>query len=167
MKGYSKKYFIIALCLSVPTVLRLYYNNVEVDELTLILNSLFFAFTIYILLHFLFATTDVTIDVIYASISVYFLIGVFFGIVFTLLEYLMAGSFNVPQQAGDQSFYTAFAEDLIYFSFITLTTTGYGDIVPLLQPARYLAILEAITGQIYLTVIIARLIGMHISQVKN
>jgi hypothetical protein len=49
-----------------------------------------------------------------------------------------------------------------YFSFITLTTVGYGDIVPHSPAARTLAALEAITGQIYLTVLVARLVGLHI-----
>lgn len=49
-----------------------------------------------------------------------------------------------------------------YFSFETLTTLGYGDIVPRSPVARMLATLEAVMGQIYLTVLIARLVGLHI-----
>ena len=53
---------------------------------------------------------------------------------------------------------------LLYFSYSTLTTLGYGDILPLSAPARTFSYLEAIVGQIYLTVLIARLVGMHITQ---
>ena len=52
----------------------------------------------------------------------------------------------------------------IFFSFITLTTLGYGDITPLSNPAKSLVMLEAIVGQMYIAVLIARLVGIHISQ---
>ena len=53
---------------------------------------------------------------------------------------------------------------LLYFSFVTLTTLGYGDITPLTPVSGNFAILEATVGQLYLTVLVARLVGMHISQ---
>ena len=52
---------------------------------------------------------------------------------------------------------------MVYFSFVTLTTLGYGDIAPLSQTARTLAWAEALLGQLYLTILVARLVGMHIS----
>ena len=52
---------------------------------------------------------------------------------------------------------------MVYYSFVTLTTLGYGDIVPIAPSARALATLEAITGQLYLTVLVARLVGLHIT----
>lgn len=163
----NKKYLIVAIILAAPAILRLFFPSTEVDEITLMFNALFFAFVIGILLHLLFTTTYVTKDVIYAALSVYFLVGVLYGITFTLLECFFPGSFALPQPIGDYTFYSAFGQDLIYFSFVTLTTSGYGDIVPLSPPAKFLSILEAITGQIYLTVMIARLIGIHISQLKR
>jgi len=53
---------------------------------------------------------------------------------------------------------------LFYYSFVTLATLGYGDIVPVSEAARSFAVLEAVMGQIYLVVLVARLVGMHISQ---
>jgi hypothetical protein len=163
----NKKYLIVAITLAAPAILRMFFPGAEVDEITLIFNSAFFVFVIGILLHLLFTTTYITKDVIYAALSVYFLIGVLYGIVFTLLECFFPGSFALPHPIGDHTFYGAFGQDLIYFSFVTLTTSGYGDIVPLSQPAKFLSVLEAITGQIYLTVMIARLIGIHISQLRH
>ncbi len=54
-----------------------------------------------------------------------------------------------------------------YFSFETLTTLGYGDIVPRSPAARMLATIEAVMGQIYLTVLIARLVGLHIAHASS
>jgi hypothetical protein len=53
---------------------------------------------------------------------------------------------------------------VLYFSFVTLTTLGYGDVVPTSPVTRTLASLEAITGQLYLTVLVARLVGLHIAE---
>ena len=53
--------------------------------------------------------------------------------------------------------------EMVYYSFVTLTTLGYGDIVPVSPSARALATLEALTGQLYLTVLVARLVGLHIT----
>ena len=55
----------------------------------------------------------------------------------------------------------------VYFSFTTLTTLGYGDIHPLSQPAQALTYLEAVAGQFYLTVLVARLVGLHLSKSKE
>ncbi|MBI2707342.1 MAG: hypothetical protein HYX35_03395 [Proteobacteria bacterium] len=163
----NRKYLATAIILAVPAVLRLFFPSTEVDEITLMFNAAFFAFVIGILIRQLFTTTYVTKDVICAALSVYFLVGVLYGIMFTLLECFFSGSFFLPQPIENYTFYSAFGQDLIYFSFVTLTTSGYGDIVPLSPPAKFLSILEAITGQIYLTVMIARLIGIHISQLKH
>jgi hypothetical protein len=57
--------------------------------------------------------------------------------------------------------------EMRYFSFTTLTTLGYGDIVPHSAGARTLAVLEAVTGQIYLTVLVARLVGLYIVHESN
>jgi hypothetical protein len=53
---------------------------------------------------------------------------------------------------------------VIHSSFVTLTTLGYGDITPVSAPARSFATMEAMAGQVYLEVLVARLVGMHISQ---
>ncbi len=55
---------------------------------------------------------------------------------------------------------------LIYFSMCTLTTVGYGDIVPVARFARTLAWLEAVTGQLYLAILVARLVGLQIANVS-
>jgi len=167
MCSNKKNYLIIALLLAAPALLRLFFPTTEVDEITLAFNILFLAFVVGVLLHLLFTTSKITLDVIYAALSVYFLIGVFYGLLFTLIECFFPGSFSLTQGIQNETFYGAYGQDLIYFSFITLTTSGYGDIVPLSQPAKFLSILEAVTGQLYLTVMIARLIGMHISQLER
>jgi hypothetical protein len=86
-------------------------------------------------------------------------LGMIWAGLYSTLELLNPGSFsmaNVPTGPTSQQFG--------YFSFTTLTTLGYGDIAPLSGAARAFATLEAMVGQIYLTVLIARLVGAHIAQ---
>ncbi|MEE8452822.1 MAG: potassium channel family protein [Thermoguttaceae bacterium] len=108
----------------------------------------------------------VTTDKLCGAMCVYLLIGVIWAVLYSLIEYGSPGSFAVSQAAlaldgRNGSGYEAFAT-LEYFSFVTLTTLGYGDITPVSPAARTLASFEAIVGQLYLAVMIARLVGLHI-----
>jgi len=76
-----------------------------------------------------------------------------------ILELMIPGSFAFP----DKSF-RAETMQFEYFSFVTITTLGYGDIIPLSNKASALALLEALIGQVYLVVLVAWLVGMHVSR---
>lgn len=104
----------------------------------------------------------ITADKIYGAICVYLLIGFAWAFVYAILEQLQPGSFQLPEQMGGVSDYVAHVMRMRYFSFVTLTTVGYGDIVPRSAAAQNLAALEAVMGQIYLAVLVARLVGLHI-----
>ena len=95
---------------------------------------------------------------VYAAMSVYLLAGIFFGVLHWTIEQVWPGSY-VPL-AGRLGALRLF--DGIYFSFVTLTTVGYGDIVPASDVARGLSITESVSGQLYLAVMIARLVGSHL-----
>jgi hypothetical protein len=123
-----------------------------------IFGSVFFAFATIIIVSHLFKQKRVTADLIRGAICGYFLIGLMWAFIFSLLEMLQPGSFTFGE-AGRLDL-----EDFIYFSFVTLSTTGYGDIIPLNNQARSLSILEAVLGQMYLAVNIATLVAIRISQ---
>jgi Ion channel len=92
-----------------------------------------------------------------AALSTYLLAGHMFGVCYWQLQHLRTGSFGIggaPMVAGSLDLPTG-----AYFSFVTLATLGYGDIVPLTPTARGLAVSEAIIGQLYLAVLVARLVG--------
>ncbi len=111
---------------------------------------------------FLYRKT-VTADMIFGALSVYLLIGIVFSFVYVILETLVPGSFDgLAFSVGDDN-HREFHR-FMYFSFVTITTLGYGDLLPILPAARAFAYMEAIVGQIYLTVLVARLVGMHIAQ---
>ena len=120
---------------------------------------IFYGYVTYILLRDIISGgSHVSTELIAGAIAVYLLLGVLFASLFGVLHTLDAGSFSgVVEGSGSP------AARFYYFSMVTLTTLGYGDIVPLKDTARGLSTLEAFLGQVYLTVIVARLVGMHIS----
>ena len=95
-----------------------------------------------------------------SALSLYLLFGLIFALVFAVIAELLPGSFHFSAARSTDSAIRPLA-DMIYFSYVTLATLGYGDIVPLSPSAKGLAILEAIVGQIYLVVVVARLVSLY------
>lgn len=125
-------------------------------------------YTTIFLLDRILKRRDVTISTIFASLCVYLLIGYIWSFLFSILEVSSPGSFAVNKSilqvpTGPDSIYVQLYY-FIYYSFTTLTTLGLGDILPSSPWARVLTAIEAIIGQIYLVVLVSRLVGMHISQ---
>jgi hypothetical protein len=104
---------------------------------------------------------QISTDKICGAICVYLLIGFAWAFGYGIIEFINPGSFSGLAQIGAHH-HVGRIMQLRYFSFATLTTLGFGDILPRTPVARTLATLEAVTGQIYLTVLIARLVGLHI-----
>jgi hypothetical protein len=104
----------------------------------------------------------ITREVISMSISVYLLFGLTFGLLYIVLHDLQpsAFSFSAAGPVSEQQTIPV----LIYFSLTTLSTIGFGDITPITLQARYAAVAEGITGQFYLAILVARLVGMQMSQ---
>ena len=103
---------------------------------------------------------DVTANKLYAVCCVYLLAGIAWAFLFALTEAIAPGSFELPPTTSQQTP----LNPLIYFSMATLTTLGYGDITPLSGFARSVASLEALFGQAYLAVLVARLVGLRASK---
>lgn len=103
----------------------------------------------------------VTADRIYAGICVYMLVGYAWAFAYALLDELQPESFRLGTELirGD---YTGRVMQMRYFSFVTLATVGYGDIVPRSPAAQTFVILEAIMGQFYLVALMGRLVGLYI-----
>jgi len=107
----------------------------------------------------LFVERKVTTNMIYGAVIAYLLAAVAFSFVFEVIELWQPGSFSgLPDSAGP----LALGDALLYFSLVSLTTVGYGDILPVSALARPLAVLEGVFGTLYLAVVIARLVGLHI-----
>ena len=126
----------------------------------LLLTVLFLGFVIVSLLGVVFRTRRVVTDTVLGAICIYFLIGYAWGHGFAIIELRRPASFGGLDEAVEPGRLHA----LIYYSLGTLTTLSAGDIVPLTPPVRTLSVIEAATGQLYLTVLIARLVGLQIAE---
>jgi hypothetical protein len=119
---------------------------------------IFFSFIALSLLFHVFGHERVTGDTIAGAICVFLLIGIIWMVAYQAIHFFNPKAFNNIVAGG---FSPAAVIDLAYFSFVTLTTVGYGDITPISRPVRMFVVTEAIVGQIYLTVLVARLVGLY------
>jgi hypothetical protein len=130
------------------------------------LAALFLTFAVGVLMHRVYRAERVTADSVYAACCGYLLLAVFFGHVYCMMEWCRPGSFRAgpPDLAEALRLQDRLHFVLTYFSLITLTTLGYGDIVPASAGARGLAALEGLLGQLYIAVLLAELIGKRVAQ---
>jgi len=117
----------------------------------------FLIFVTSVLVWSIVSKPSVTADTLAGAVSAYFLVGITFGVAYMIINSLMPGSFRDTVEPG-KHFTPA---DFSFFSFVTLTTVGYGDIVPWASHARALAIIESVIGIMYPAVLISRLVGLH------
>jgi len=156
----TRRQVIVAIVLMGPafvlTILKhVLPRNRGIEIAWMILNGLAIGFLVVMLLRRLFRTERVTADTLSSAISGYFLLGILWAFAYGILLWFDPAAFPGGQEAR--------TADLFYFSFVTLTTLGFGDITPVTDPAQTLTVLEAIVGQLYLAITVARLVGMHIA----
>jgi hypothetical protein len=150
---------ILVLPLIAATWSYYFFESLHIGLLTRIFGALFFAYAVIIILQIVARSTEITKETIYAAVVAYLLIALMWAFIYMILELLVPGSFSLPGKSHRLE--TMHFE---YFSFVTITTLGYGDITPLSNRASALAFLEALVGQIYLVVLVAWLVGMHVSR---
>jgi hypothetical protein len=166
----TRVYFAIALILLVPSIgcrLAMLYTLNQTLELYGALSScLFLAVTVVALVSRLFIVKSVTLDTIAAAICAYLLMGVAFAYGFAVVELQHPGSFSTTlmQRPEGMAPLLASLHSLIYYSFVCLTTTGFGDISPLSESARSLSVMESVFGQLYMAILIARLVSLEVAQ---
>jgi hypothetical protein len=130
------------------------------------LTALFIAFLIWNLLHDLAKGDRSTSERIFGALCAYVFIGLLFALFYAHMEYRQPGTFATSQAilTDDALTEANLFPIFTYFSFVTLTTLGYGDISPIAEHARTLAWFEALLGQLYLAVMVAGFVAMHISE---
>jgi len=126
----------------------------------------FMLFNIIIIFHVIFTSRVVTANILSASLCLYLLFAVIWSQAFSLLELIEPGSF-ISQFETDQEFLLGRSITPFYFSLVTMTTLGYGDIVPVTQAARMLSAVEALLGQLYMAVLVARLVALQLIHSKR
>ena len=129
------------------------------------LGMVFTAFVVASILRFILSAPRVNTEVLSASVSVYFMIGLLWSFAYVLVARNAPDAFSIHTDPHDPQTMTNF--NALYFSFSTLSTVGFGDITPVSKGARMLAFMEAITGMFYVAILISRLVSMYAPAAKS
>ena len=159
----KKRHIFIAVLLALPMLgaiwTKYFFQHKALTVVGSLCGAAFFLFAIIQMLIFIYSHKEVTRDLIVGAAVVYLFMALMWTFIFVAVETLHPGSFNLPDSPS-----TGATRQFVYYSFVTLTTLGYGDITPVTGLARSLCILEAVIGQLYLVVQVAWLVGVHVSQ---
>ena len=158
----QRRTLVIGVALTVPALLTAWLGRLLDNDVLWVIGQVAFPiallYLVCILVGRLLAADHVDGEIVRAAISSYIVLGVIWAFIYSLFVHFDPESIRgIPPL--DQGRMTA----VLYYSFTTLTTLGYGDIAPQAQLARTASVLEAITGQLFLAVTIARLVGLQIA----
>jgi len=158
----NRKNVITIFLIAAPFVILDGLNFYFASRLSMIVafsfGTVLYFYIVFLLVKYLLSIRVVTAELIYCAISTYLLIGIGWAGIYTIVEGISPGSFSGKSDTVD----------LLYFSFVTLTTVGFGDVVPLSILGKRLAVFEAAMGSIYMAIIVAMIVGrfilMHFEQ---
>jgi hypothetical protein len=167
----ARRNVLVALVLGLPAVVLRVVSIFAPDSRTMnttvaTVTAAFLGFLSWNLLHDLYKSDRSTGERVFGALCAYVLIGLLFAVFYAHMEYRRPGSFATSQEVfeanarQESNLFPLFT----YYSFVTLTTLGYGDISPVSEPARTLAWFEALLGQLYLAVMVAGFVAIHISE---
>ncbi len=161
--GGGRRHLVVAICIIGPAITTRWVYHFSRDTLphgamagTAMLAA---GFIVAMLLRYILQARRVTTDVLCAAVANYLMLGLLWSTAYALIERLAPGSFICSGASSSSCAMDSFT--FFYFSLVTLCTVGYGDISPVSDWARMLAVLEAITGTFYMTILIARLVAMY------
>lgn len=158
--GRSLLSFLVVVALAAPALalrwLWLESGSAELFGLALWCDAAVYGTTIALLLRYVFDREVLTSDRLWGAAATYLMLGVLWSFLYAIVDRTGTASFSIRGAPASMDL-----TDLLYFSFSTLTTTGFGDIVPLTRLARSAAVVESIIGQLFLAILIARLVGVY------
>jgi hypothetical protein len=171
----TRRQAMVGALLGTPTIVVLwlaeFLPNLALSQAALGLLTLFFLYTTATILLYVLREETVTMETLEAAFSVFLLMGFAWGSIYGLIYLQDPSAFRLPDPvpAAQGSGITANAplDVLIYFSFVTLTTVGYGDVLAATGSSRAMAILEAVVGHFYLAILIGRLVGLSIAYAER
>ena len=159
-----RKTFIFPLAILSVSMASNWLDSAGFDQFYLLLLLSFFISTAFKTAKQVLFTGEIDGNKILGAICLYLLLGLIWAVTYTLLQLQFPKSFQMLQE---QSQWFPLFPDFIYFSFVTITTLGFGDISPTLPVARFLVYLEAIIGQFYLAILVASLVGSRMSTLSH
>ena len=152
----------LAACILIGILVAGIYETMLSLFIVLLIEFIFFSIIFINLLNYIFQHQEVTLSSLYAAITSYLILGILFAIFYTIAAIISPDIFHYASSLKPiLKIYPhpAFFSEALYFSFVTLATLGYGDLVPVFGPIKMIASLEAIIGQLYIAILIARLVS--------
>lgn len=160
--NYNKVHVIAGVFLAVVMLASLWLQYLDPNKWFLSVGMLagviFISMVIAGIIGLIIKSEEVSREIIYAAILVYMLAALMWAFIYTFLELVDPASFNIELNRSD-----GYLPVFQYYSFVTITTLGYGDITPITEVAKAFSVLEGVIGQLYLVVAVAWLVGMHVS----
>lgn len=160
--GAERRTLVIAMALSIPAILSKWIQHFAPEvvpiEVFPVAAILFVGFVVFNLLRFILRASQVDTEVLCAGIATYLTLGLLWTFAYVWVSQVSPNAFTI---SGKPDSHELSGFDALYFSYVTLTTVGFGDITPTAPTARMLAVLEALTGTIYLAVLVARLVSLY------
>jgi membrane-associated HD superfamily phosphohydrolase len=161
--GRTTLSFVIALLLAVPAVLFQYvglWSDSDIDlNRSWMFCAMLYSVTIVYLLRYVFQPKVMTQDKLFGAAAAYLLIGVLWSYLYAIVGFFYPQSYLIIGQPGRLVY-----ADAIYLSITVLTSTGFGDVVPLTRQARGVCMIEQLTGALFVAILIARLAGIYPSR---
>ena len=118
------------------------------------------------ILRFVYRSRRLTVDGVFATVAVYLLVAIIFAQLYLLLIAANPQSFDLMVPAAERA-PRLLQVDMIYYSLITQCSVGYGDVLPMSDTARMLAVIQAVVGQFYMAVVVAIFVGMYATQRRD
>jgi len=163
----SRRVLMLAIIILIPTVGSTWLaepgQEMYVAYLDNITNILYFGLICAFLGQYILTTRRVTLEVIFAAMCLYMMLAILWAAIYTNLELYYQSAFSFRGEFAEEAgvVQDAIFRNMIYFSFVTLSTLGYGDVLPIHQVAQNWAAMEAMIGQFFLATIIARLVSVY------
>ena len=160
----SRRWFIAGIVLAAASAITTIANAFAPGDLlvfaTMAILLAFCVMSLMIALRQVLLTYDINLNRLIGAVCVYLLLGFIFGLIHILLAWLLPGSYagiGSPEESGEGVKY-------MYYSFVTLTTLGYGDVTPIRPLASAVAYIEAVFGIFYIAILVGALIGLMLSR---
>ncbi len=155
--GRNKRNVIILILLGLPWFLSEWVFTKSPE--TIFASMLFFLFITGTITDHILRSEEVSTDTLYGAVCVYLLLGLLWASIYGFLEYISPGIIFVTNNSDVVKHLTT--NEIIYYSYTTLTTLGYGDVTALTSEGRIASVLEAIVGQLFLAFLVARLVAIY------
>lgn len=159
-----RKAFIFPVAIIVTSLGGYWLDNVNLEYAHLLLLLVFFILTAFQTAKQVMFTGQIDSNKILGAICLYMLLGLIWGLMYTILELNISGSFRGIETS---IYWYELLPTFVYFSFVTLTTLGFGDIAPTLPLSQFFVYIQAVIGQFYLAILVASLVGSRLSAINN